>query len=91
MVLLGKRRHTLFSLGLLNYSLRSRACCIYKGYMSCLFLLLLLFTSFFLLLNLKKKKILYAFYLTPLLCILTFREAVSHVCFHSNVKYRISQ
>lgn len=33
----GERTVKVYFLGLLNYSLRSQACCIYNGYMSCLF------------------------------------------------------
>lgn len=33
----GEKTVQVLFLGLLNYSLRSKACCIYNGYMSCLF------------------------------------------------------
>lgn len=33
----GEKTVQVLFLGLLNYSLRSEACCIYNGYMSCLF------------------------------------------------------
>lgn len=63
----GEKAVPVLFLGLLNCSLRPKACCIYNGYMLCLFY----YYDFFFSPKFKDKKILYAFYLTTLLCILS--------------------
>lgn len=49
----GEKAVQVLFLGLLNYSLRSKACCIYNGYMSCLF--------YYFFLNLKTKILCFLF------------------------------
>lgn len=76
----GEKTVQVLFLGLLNYILRSKACCIYNGYMLCLFF----FPPKF-----KNKNIIC--FLFAYIALHSVLVKPCHTCFHSNVNYQISQ